>query len=114
MQSFPSILCLALAAFASFLVFSNEVNGYQHERIITDVRSIRRGVPIDNRYIQPNYGYDFQHVSAPGCPKSSGGSPWLYYGNRCYLTETRGPCKFYEIFKWQRSSSSGVCRVDFT
>ncbi|ODN05680.1 hypothetical protein Ocin01_00995 [Orchesella cincta] len=73
---------------------------------------LKKGVEIDNSYIQPNYGYGFQYASVPGCPKAISGRPWLYYGSptRCYLAGIQGPCSSHQTLQWRRGSSFGVCQ----
>ncbi|CAL8091325.1 unnamed protein product [Orchesella dallaii] len=79
------------------------------ERIATHINP--GGEEIDNRYIEPNYGFGYASVSVPGCPKSIEGNPWLYYGQppRCFLAGIQGPCFQNQHLEPQRQTPYGIC-----
>jgi hypothetical protein len=96
------------------------------ERIITDIRSVSSGVPVDYRSHErrinaPGGG---GALSAPGCPKSDVGYPWVYYiddykysgmpiyPSKCYLAGQAGPCPDGQILFVERGNPVGFCYCD--
>ncbi|CAL8128275.1 unnamed protein product [Orchesella dallaii] len=100
---------------AIFLSHSHNLVAEEHDRIVTDLELIysSQGIPIDYGYNETKIEKE-ELASAPGCPKSIEGFPWVYYGNppKCYLTGLQSPCSKNQLLfleEIESESNTGVC-----
>ncbi|ODM91660.1 hypothetical protein Ocin01_15019 [Orchesella cincta] len=89
-----------------------QVEFAQVERIVTTLAVIDsdEGIPLDYNYNETIKEEEL--TSAPGCPKSIDGFPWVYYGDppKCHLSGFRGPCGENQLlFLKDFESNEGVC-----
>ncbi|CAL8145482.1 unnamed protein product [Orchesella dallaii] len=94
-------------------ILSSESGPSGKVRIVTDLVFFDLGIHIDFRYNQTKKVED-SIVSAPGCPKTTAGRPWVYYGapRKCVLVGFRGPCPFGQRIFQLEHSNFGVCNCD--
>lgn len=124
--SSPPVISLLLLHYIS--LFTNNFIDYvaasttsnlatKHERVITDIKDVFSGVPVDFSYNQSAINgvlLERGMTSAPGCPKSVAGYPWVYYGSptKCYLAGEKGPCDPDQKLLVEYGSFYGFCNCE--
>lgn len=110
-----SVALLATVSFKHGTFAENNISSSSNnsERIITNLDIIYNssGVPLDYSY---NESTSTGLTSAPGCPKSIDGIPWIYYGDppRCFLAAHYGPCPKEQKLLVVKGSAFGVCACE--
>ncbi|ODN00315.1 hypothetical protein Ocin01_06367 [Orchesella cincta] len=106
------VIVLIIKAFAE----TNSTSKSQviSERIITNLKDVINGVPIDYSYNESDTIPPAGLISVPGCPKSDEGYPWLYFGSppKCFLTGQRGPCPADQSLFVELRTPFGFCNCD--
>ncbi len=87
---------------------------FTQERLVTSLQVIYGSQGVSVHYWYNETAKADEIKSAPGCPKSIDGFPWVYYGTppRCYLAGHHGPCELRQKLLVKENSRDGFCACE--